>query len=141
MKKIYIPLLSLLLFAACKKKKQYSTWYVNGEMFRTNDVSVAEGKARHVFYSGNIDNKFSIRFNLGHFPTDDKYLIKCAGQNPAWVCVTINYKHVSYDNPKTTYLQAGMHNKKFRYTIEPAWFYNVSDANDSILVKGEFNEP
>lgn len=48
MKKIYIPLLSLLLFAACKKKNQYSTWYVNDEMFRTNDVKLTEGKAKHI---------------------------------------------------------------------------------------------
>ena len=143
MKRKYLTFLSLILLTACNKdnKKQYSTWYVNDEMFRTNDVKLTKGKAKHIFNSKDIDNKFDIEFNLGHFPSDDKYLINCSQKNPAWVCVTINYKHVSYDNPKTTYLQAGMHNKKFRYTLEPAWFYNVSDANDSILVKGEFNEP
>ena len=141
MKKIYIPLLSLLLFAACKKKKQYSTWYVNDEKFRTNDVKLTKGKAKHIMAPHDINNRFVIEFYLGSFPSDDRYLINCSQQNPTWCCMVFIYNGIGYIKPKDSYLYASNNNKKFRYTLEPTWFYNESDPNDSILVKGEFNEP
>ncbi|OJU74765.1 MAG: hypothetical protein BGO09_08420 [Bacteroidetes bacterium 47-18] len=144
MKRKYFVLLPLLILAACNKdnKKQYSTWYVNGEMFRTNDVGITEGKVKHIFNSKDIDNKFYIELRIDLFSIEGDYLFDCSYPHPMTCCMVINYKHVSYINVKSSsYLRGNIYNKKCRYTLNPTWFYNESDANDSILVKGEFNEP
>ena len=144
MKRKYFVLLPLLILTACNKdnKKQYSTWYVNGEMFRTNDVKLTKGKALHIFDAKNYNNGFVIQFNLGYFPTEGRYLIDCRQANPEWCCMSINYNGIGYINPKVTYLNLSTNNKKFRYTLEPTWFFNsYKMTEDSIWVKGEFNEP
>jgi len=138
---------------ACKKEdnRQYSTWYVNEERFSTNDVKTDMGKAVALIFTnskysgGTAPNGFSITFNTGSlnggFPTSGSFKLDCSQQNPQWACMSILFKDKGYFPKTNEYLKATLENGKARYSLEPTWFYNELNYQDSILVKGTFNQP
>lgn len=145
----------ILCNAACKKEdnRQYSSWYVNEEPFSTNDVKTDIGKAvaylntNSKYSGGTAPNGFSIIFNTGSlgggFPTSGQIKLDCSQQNPQWACMSILYNEVGYI-PKeidSNYINASSANSKARYTLKSTWFYNASNALDSVLVRGTFNQP
>lgn len=143
MKKSILALLLISTLFSCKKDepKQFSTWYVNGQKFTTNDVRYDKGKARNEISSNNQTDRFDIYFNLGELPITGNFLINCSQQNPHWCCMAIIYQGKGYVEPKNAFIYASFYNGKARYTLDETWFYNELDNNDSILVKGTFNEP
>lgn len=140
---------------ACKKEdnRQYSTWYVNEERFSTNDVKTDMGKAVALIFTnskysgGTAPNGFSITFNTGSlnggFPTSGNLKLDCSQQNPQWACMTILYNELGYVAKEidSNRIYASSENNKASYILKPTWFYNASNAFDSILVKGTFNQP
>lgn len=143
--------LSLLLLSACKKSNNnpYSTWYVNGQKFSTNDVYVDIGKMQTDFATHSFKKGFGFQFNTGGWVGDIPLKLDCSTQNPAWVCFAIYYNDTGY-SAKTDIahyinkitVKSGL----TRYTLDSIWLFNVynfqdSVFNDSILVYGVFNEP
>jgi len=139
---LLIASLFIILYS-CKKEdsKQYSKWFVNTDSFYTNDIRADRGKAIHILEGNDFKNRYYVEFHLNYYPQEGSYPIRCLGQNPDWVCITINYKGIGYIGPKNAYLQAALKNGKASYTLEPVWFYNESNVMDSVLVRGTFNEP
>ena len=132
-----------ILFVSCKKgdNRQYSKWYVNNDSFYTNDIRVDKGNAVCQIQGNDFTNRYFLEFHLNYFPIGGSFPILCSQQNPYWACLTITYKGIGYVSPKNTNLQADDLNGKGSYVLQPAWFYNESNAQDSVLVRGTFNEP
>jgi len=88
---VYLMLVLGIALAACQKDKnkpkQYSTWYINGQEYKTNEVSATRGKATHILgtdWNGYLKG-FSIRFHSGSFPDAGSLSLNCSNvQNPAW---------------------------------------------------------
>ena len=145
MKQVLLIAALFVLFISCKKgdNRQYSKWYVNNDSFYTNDIRVDKGKARHDITTNDLHNGFQIVFNLGTFPATGSYKLDCSLQNPAWVCMGIIYRDTGYlaRSEKNGTINATMKNGKASYSLAPTWFYNSYRNEDSIFVKGTFNEP
>ena len=143
---IYVFLALAIALSACKKEqhKQFSTWYVNGQEFKTNEVHATRGKATHILgtdWTG-YQKGFSIQFHSGYFPYNETLLLKCGNvQNPAWCCVTIHLDGTSYEGQEGAVIRGVLQNNKASYILDSTWMYSVLDRSDSILVYGTFNEP
>ena len=147
---LLITILYCLSLTTCKKKNnnQYSTWYVNSEKFSTNKVTVALGKevARIGNDENDYKNNFLIGFNLAYLPTAGSFPIVHRGGNlhsVSTVGIGFYYHGLFYiisDNNDGV-LVASAANNKARYTLAPTWFVNYDNSDDSVLIKGVFNEP
>ncbi len=143
MKKTTLFLAALTLLLSCKKEeaKRYSEWYVNGERFYTNNVREDVGNAVSSFEGNDFQNRFALDFNLRSFPTSGQYEIDCSRSNQGLTCLAITYKGVGYLPPKNTYIKAGSIGGRGSYTLDSTWFYNESNSQDVVLIKGTFNRP
>lgn len=142
MKKIIIVFLLLTTVCSCKKdrQKQYSTWYINGQKFTTNDVRVDAGKAIYIISSNNFTEGFSL--TLFHKVSSGTVNIDCDNNNPTFGCLAITHLDTGYIPKPPLQLAANLINRKSSYLLREAWFYNsYRPDEDSILVKGVFNEP
>jgi len=141
--------LGLSVFVACKKEesRQYSYWVVNNDSFSTNEVNVTIGKAIALLTSNDKNNRFTISFDIsmgeslpstGQFPIRRGIL-----QHPDSAVVNFYYKSNFYVARKqnASRLVASLPNGKVRYELTPDWFYNYYNLDDSIWIKGIFNEP
>lgn len=144
MKKSILALLLLTMLFSCKKDgpKQYSTWYVNGQKSTTNDIRKDEGKAQHELTTNNISNGFSITFHTGSYPTSGVFPLNYTTSDPSTAELAIFYRDTGYLAKPTSYITASIRNGKASYNLIESWFYNsYRPDEDSILVKGVFNEP
>jgi hypothetical protein len=134
-----------LMFTACKKEKQYSTWYVNSDSFSTNEAETSIGKAIAKFSSLNHDNKnyFRIGFNVGYLPTEGQYKIEYNSTTSIFSGISFYYNGVFFiSSPNTeNYLYASSNSGKASYSLPATWFINYDNHEDSVLIKGTFNEP
>ncbi|HET8572648.1 MAG TPA: hypothetical protein VFL76_02145 [Edaphocola sp.] len=142
MKKLIIALLLLATVYSCKKEKekQFSTWYVNGHKFSTNEVRLDVGKAIYILSTNTFgidSNGFQIVINTGGVHT--MHWLDCATD----MCFKLIYNNSYYTGRlpgtvSTIYNTNGTHSFKLNET----WFYNTyTPDEDSILVKGVFSEP
>lgn len=138
MKKIIIVLLLIAAVSSCKKEKenQFSTWYVNGQKFTTNDVGVAKGKAIYVLSSDNYQmgsNGFSLAISGdGILPVN---YLNCMH----YVCLKIKYNSKFYFGRPPATISSSFNNDKHSFKLNKTWFYSSSNPDeDSILVKGVY---
>lgn len=143
---------SLIFALACNKdkKKQYSTWVVNGnEPFTTNDVEYSVNKSGPHLASLYNENGFSFSNNGAGTAynafTEGFHLLSSdtVSNNPEFLHAFFLYHYMSY-RPMPNHndsIEVSSVNSKVRYKLYPSWFVNSSNANDSILIEGTFNEP
>ncbi len=132
-------------FWACKKETRYSTWQVNNETFSYNDIEIAIGKARCGLASRDMNNRFSLGFEIGYgLPTSGAFELNTF--TPGLQLCGINFYYHGkfyYHTPsKLGVLYASSVDGKASYTLPPSWFVNYDNPNcDSLLIQGTFNEP
>ncbi len=145
MKRLVITVLLMAIITSCKKRasKEYSHWYVNNDSFSSNNVGVTIGKTRADMWSSLTDNYFSLTFNVGFLPTSGLYKTDDRIQDPTFVSMDIKYNGTEYypDTLFPIYLTADLKNGKASYTLPPTWFISFANSNDSISVRGTFNQP
>jgi hypothetical protein len=143
---LFISFLFTVAIAGCDKKgkNQYSNWTIDGENFSSNNVTTVIGKARMDMGCSDV-NRFGISFNLGfELPTAGSFAIQhISGQDPDSVSVGFYKGSLFYViSPSSAgIISCSEANKKARYTLTPTWFVNYHNAQDSVLINGEFNEP
>jgi len=142
MKKVMIALCLLATVYSCKKEdeKQFSTWYVNGQKFSTNEVRLDKGKVIYILSTNTFgidSNGFQIVINNGGIhPT---HWLDCYTD----MCFKLIYNGGYYigrlpGSISTIYNANGTHSFKLNET----WIYNsYTSDEDSILVSGIFSEP
>ena len=152
----------LLVWTACKKKKteeapapkQYSTWIINGtDTFTTNEVDSSINCNPDYSYctadfgSNDLVNRFGFDFFLPYFPSSGAWPLGDSTasnqQNSNYVYSGIRYNSQFYIETilgKDT-LYASSTNGKISYKLNPTWYKNYNNHDDSILVQGTFNLP
>jgi hypothetical protein len=151
MKNLLFIIVTLLLLQSCKDdvqpepEKQYSTWKVNGETFTSNDITIGINQVRAGLSSHNSPNRFGIIFWVSYFPVNGEWplAINRNLQNPDSVSMGIYYNNQPYGISVNDAhpLVASKVNNKASYYLEPTWFVNTGNPNDSVLIEGTFNEP
>ena len=142
MKRKYFTFLPLILLTACNKdnKKQYSTWYVNGQEFKSNNVKKDIGNSASLINCYDEINRFTIGFIIP-LPTFGTYpLLIGTYAHPDSVNINFYYNnnfYIPYHNGELKIIG----NKKFKAELSPAWFKNYDDPFDTVLISGTFNEP
>ena len=143
MGRIIIILITILVFSQCSKRKQYSTWSIDGVEYSSNSVEVSS-------YRGlcNIRSDDKVRFSLTFWqpslPTNEHFFITRRenlgiGKVSIGICRdTICYGISPHETKSIT---AVLNKSKAQYIMLASWFVNFADPLDSILVEGTFNEP
>jgi len=141
MKKVMIALCLLVTVYSCKKKdeNQFSTWYVNGQKFSTNDVGVDGGKAIYILSTNTFgidSNGFEIVINNGGIhPT---HWLDCYTD----MCFKLIYNGGYYTGRLPGRITSSFNNDRNSFKLNEAWIYNsYTPEEDSILVSGIFSEP
>lgn len=156
MKKILLfPIMLTLTFYSCHKNekpspvpednRQYSHWVVNEDSFSTNEVIVDIG---HVFTrirsNSDPDNYFRMQFNLTYLPEYGSFhLTTHETSDPANAEISFYYNGIFYviSPTENSSLEASLVNNKSQFKLDTTWFLNYYDNTDSVLIRGEFNEP
>lgn len=130
---------------SCKKKNSnpYSTWYINGQKFSTNNVVIDKGLGRIDFKTTFYNNGFS--FSFDRWKPDGQLIMDCNNVGGITsICFGFVYNNKQYI-PKNT---GGMSQKTVTqglttFTLDKTYFFNITDSNlnDSILASGSFNAP
>jgi hypothetical protein len=151
MKNLLFIIATLLLLQSCKDdvqpepEKQYSYWKVNGENFKSNNISIGIGKVRSGFSSQDLANRFGLTFYLPYLPTNEEWPIVSNNvqQNSNLAELGFWYQGQPYGISihENNNLIASKVNNKASYYLEPTWFVNTGNVNDSVLIEGTFNEP
>ena len=143
MKRKYLTFLPLILLTACNKdnKKQYSTWYVNGQEFKSNNVKKDIGKAVSVIACRDEINRFTLTFYFSSLPTSGVFhVIRGKNAHPD----SVNFVFYYNNNFYTPYHDGSINiinHKKFRAELSPTWYKNYDNPLDTVLISGTFNEP
>lgn len=143
MKRKYLNILFLLLLISCNKdnKKQYSTWYVNGQEFKSNNVQKDIGKIVSGIMGGEQANRFTLAFYFSPLPTSGTFhVIRGKHAHPD----SVNFVFYYNNNFYTPYHDGSINiinNKKFRAELSPTWYKNYDNPLDTVLISGTFNEP
>ncbi|HTO14741.1 MAG TPA: hypothetical protein VLZ83_03175 [Edaphocola sp.] len=150
---IRIAVLCLSLLSCNKyRNNQYSTWYVNGEEFKTNKVDISKGEDAYGISSipQNSPNSFDIGFHS--IPFGGKYIGRPFNfSDPNLASMKINYQNKKYKAiDSNDVVICKRVNEKLQITLNDTWFYNydygsnnsiIIHYDDSVLIKGVFNEP
>lgn len=141
MKKLMMALLLLTTVYSCKKdkRKAFSTWYVNGQKFSTNDVGAATGKAIYILGTNSFgidSNGFEIVINGGG--VSGRHWLDCAED----MCFKLIYNKKYYTGRRPDTASTIHTNDRLAFKLNETWFYNsYTPDKDSVLVKGVFSEP
>ncbi|HTO14742.1 MAG TPA: hypothetical protein VLZ83_03180 [Edaphocola sp.] len=141
---IGIAVLSLSLLSCNKyRNNQYSTWYVNGEEFKTNEVKITMGP-EETYILSTIKNNLKNNFGLSFYnkPVLGIYKIRVGyDYNYAFLDIFYNSKYYYPLDTNAFILVENNNNNKLKFTLKDTWFHYYYDKNDSVLVHGVFNEP
>ncbi len=143
--------LAIFFLLACNKNKhkQYSTWYVNGEAYSTNDVKLVSSKGGQADLRGKVSptqEEFSIGFSTRYlYDKHGSFLLTndSTNYNPFDAGMSIWHNGTYYilaNNLKDT-VTASRFNDKLQLGMTDVWFKNYYNQDDSILVSGTFREP
>lgn len=136
-KMLFIFIVSCSALACGKNKnKQYTTWYINGEI----------GYSRAVSQGAGADNGLSLGWKLSS-PLRAGYVgisTNSAGNNPAIFVADLyregDYYRLSIHNSDSMLVSYA--DGKTRYEPAPVLFDSFADAGDSIVISGgAFDEP
>lgn len=137
----------MLALSACKKKddnRQYSTWYINGARFSTNDVNESSLKESSSLGASNAGNGFLVDFHKWYFPDSGSWPIQHGGSNPAdSIHVLFWYNGQTYTASPTNhvFVDADITSGKASYQLPKSSFINISDSSDVIVAEGFFTRP
>lgn len=143
MKKVLFLAITILSFVQCGKRKQHSTWKINGQEYSSNDVIVQEYRGEWTLKS-NDKVRFALTFHGSTLPTSGNFSItrrEDLGMGKVSMGICIDTVCYGISPHQTKYVTATINNKKAQYQMAPAWFVKFNNPNDSILVEGTFNEP
>lgn len=150
---ILLSLLPVIVSCTKTEQRQMSTWYFNGEVISTNNVQLYEDKAGSSMFARekdkentmNMDKGFALSCGSTSFPSNSSYPLYNGPQsyNPSLLQLHISYQGRLYGLSKynAANVLISAPNGKLRFELPEAWFTNVSDGQDSALVKGTFCEP
>jgi hypothetical protein len=149
MKSVLWPILIFLLTATgCKKENptlnRYSVWTVDGRVFQSNNIEVAEGKARSALACRDFEN----RFNLDLTGISD-CLRQEAGHSHTMIATVVSQGSMFTLTPAFTFslriqpigCKPVRMTGEASYYMPPTWFHYYFDRSDSVLIEGTFNEP
>jgi hypothetical protein len=132
--------LSLL---ACKKKdnRPYSVWYINGERFSSNNVTMEKSIAVTALECDDPTG-FYFKFTFDRNPE-----IFSSGYRFYGTPCYFTYQGKAFQAPYDTFFYRHPGNSKYQFTIDTAWVYNYLQEDtthmkrDSVLVWGAFTFP
>lgn len=146
MKKIVFFILVVFVFSQCGKRKQSSTWKIDGKEYSSNEIEFhTNGRSISTLRGSKGDTRFSLEFFLPNLPTQGNYLIVRANAlQEQYKCVLsfgFNSKWYRIQPTNNSYVEARSNNNKSQIVLPPTWYYNNADSQDSVLIEGTFNEP
>jgi len=146
MKKIVFFILVVLVFTQCDKRKQYSTWKIDGKEYSSNDIELStNGRSISNLSLVKGDARFALEFFLPNLPKQGNFLIVRENtqqeQNKCVLSFGFNSKWYRIPITNNSYVEARSNNNKSQIVLPPTWYYNNNDPQDSVLIEGTFNEP
>lgn len=144
MKRAIFFVILILTFVQCGKRKQYSTWKINGQEYTSNNVEIESNYYGNVSLECRDKVRFALIFADNYLPSSGQLVLtKSPSVMPGYVgmgiCIDTVCYHISDFENK--FLTASENNRKSGYSLPPSWFVSFSNPLDSILVEGTFNEP
>ncbi|OJV56069.1 MAG: hypothetical protein BGO31_18520 [Bacteroidetes bacterium 43-16] len=146
MKNLFIFLLigfGLIYYISCKKKPNYfSDWKINGTAYRSNNVTVSEGKGIVTMACYAREGFSLVWYTSSGFPDrGGMWLIADGSSGTAGVGIYHEGKYYMVSPNEVKYLNFGVGNGTIEFQAEPAWFINYENPADSVLVEGVFRRP
>lgn len=136
----------VLVFSQCGKRKQYSTWKIDGKEYSSNDINFSSNGRSISNLRGSKENtRFALEFFLPNLPKQGDYLIvrenTQQAQNKCVLSFGLNSKWYRISPTNYSYVEARSNNNKSQIVLPPTWYFNNDDSQDSVLIEGTFNEP
>lgn len=152
---IFVAGLFVMFFSACErdpgpKPEPYtpnpSSWTVNNHNFITY-YGVVNHAASTTTLSGSADysdsSSFLLSFHLPDLPQQGDYLLNCGSTDSTTVCLELRYLGFHYyaTTAQSVYIHADTLGGKAKLILDPVWFFNELNPDDSITVSGIFRQP
>lgn len=146
MKKIVFFTLVVLAFTQCGKRKQYTTWKIDGQEFSSNEVEyTSNGRSISKLSLVTGNSRFALEFYLPNLPTQGNYLLARVNalqeQTKCVLSFGFDAKWYRISPTNNSYVEARSNNNKSQIILPPTWYFNNADSQDSVLIEGTFNEP
>ncbi len=146
MKPIALVLSLLLVAVSCKKgedNRAFSTWYINGEKFSSQNVQYSTSVMVRALGCLDLDTQ---RNSMFHFFFVNGITRMSSGPGLGFSPCSFSYHNKLYVAPYDTFFTVRWTGTtKFQVTIDSAWVYQLKDTThqklDSVFVKGVFSEP